>query len=324
MKRSKKAISGAAAVAAGPSGLRRLLGGCLTIVLLGGLGLAALTTLATWLATNGGDDRGGDGVLPCPPETVAIAYVPHDLPETIRKAVEGALEDAGRIPVMGGYGEGQSRDLQVSHWPTTLDPRPPMASGRLFPDLRLETIPTRQEVAAALGERLSPCEPVVPVTEEEHPEQYSVNPSWPWARSWTSGSVVGVGVAGWWLAGPQLVRGVVLVLWPLRLAARRWQRWEYRRSLASGSLSTEWPMEVELGQLWHENPEAMRDRRTPRQQHAENEPERRQALRMCIREERLRGDGIMPARLWQLVYRTDADEGPIKTKGAPKKEGVSQ
>lgn len=64
----------------------------------------------------------------------------------------------------------------------------------------------------------------------------------------------------------------------------------------------------------------MADRRTLRKQVAEGEPERREALREAIREERLAGTGIGPARFWRLIYRTT---DPAPTKGAPEKEEVS-
>ncbi len=136
MSKKGKALAAGAAIADGPSGLRRLLGVVVVLALLAGLGVAALLAMAWWVGRGDGQST----ALGCPPESVAIAYSPADTPTEVREAVEEALRLAGREPAEGGYDTDQERDLVVSWWPTDLDPEAPRASGRGTVTLRLEEV----------------------------------------------------------------------------------------------------------------------------------------------------------------------------------------
>lgn len=326
MSRKSKALSGATAIAAGPSGLRRLLGGCLVVVLLGGLALGALLGFAAWLARD--SDR-EPVALPCPPDSVAVVYTPRvGTPDAVRTAVEKALHDAGRKTTEGGWGSEEKRDLIVSWTPGSGARR---STGSTPTKIVLGAVPTATQVTSLLGDRLAACEAPARTSmpaEAEKPAQDahdgSTGISWPWSGGWTPVTGIGLAAALWWVAGPNLVRGgwraLMAAIWPLRLAWRRMQRAAYRRRLRRGWYPAEWPEPVAPGQRWHEEPEAMHDRRTPRQQVRETEPARGAALRGLIRAERIAGDGIGPARLWRWVYRVPQE---TPTVGAPEKEEVS-
>lgn len=318
MKRGTKVLAAGAAVAAGPSGLRRFLGLVLVVVLIVGLGLAALMALGVWSASQSEDSA----ALPCPPDAVALVFTPRDTPAEVQRAVSSALKGAGRTVTTGGWGAGQERDLVVI-WSPGSEAR---VSGGMGPTkVTFGAAPSAAEVATLLGDRLAPCAvatPTPPKAEEpaDSSPEGSERFSWPWTGGITPAAVVGLAVALWWVAGPNAVRAAALAAWPLRLLWRRWQRATYRRRLARGWAPAEWPQPIPAGQRWHESEEAMADRRTLRKQVAEGEPERREALREAIREERLAGTGIGPARFWRLIYRTT---DPAPTKGAPEKEEVS-
>lgn len=322
MSKKGTALATGAAIAAGPSGLRRLLGGCLVVVLILGLGFAALLAFAAWSARQ---DSGEGAALPCPPESVAVAWSPQDIPAEVREAVEDALHGAGRETTAGGWAQGQSRDLVII-WTPGVEDR--LSTGSSPTKLTLGEVPTAAEVEALLGDRLDSCapEPTEEPTEAQEPAQEAesddesnpVGISWPWQRGWSPVAGIGLAATLWWVAGPNLARGTWRALWPVRLGWRKAQRWAYRRRLRRGEEPAVWPARIEPGQRWHEDPKVMHDRRTARQQIAETEPERRVALRERIREERLSGTGIGPASMWQVLYRVP------KPEGAPEKEEVSR
>lgn len=320
---SKKGLAAAGvAVAAGPSGLRRFAGGCLVVVLILGLGFAALLGFAAWSARQHG---GGGSSLPCPPAPVAVAYTPRDATPEVREAVEEALRGAGREPVPGGWGEGMERDLVVI-WSPGVEDR--LSVGTAPSKLTLGEVPTAEHVTDLLGDRLASCapEPTEEPTEAPEPAQEAesddesgpVGISWPWQRGWSPVASVALAVVAWWVAGPNLVRWTWRALWPARLGWRKAQRWTYRRRLARGYLPAEWPEPIPACQRWHEDDGAMHDKRTHRQQVAGTEPEQRAALREAIREERLSGTGVGPASLWRLIYRV-----PAPAEGAPEMTEVS-
>lgn len=316
-KRSKALVGATAAVAAGPSGLRRLVAGCLMVALLGGLMLGAFLGFAAWLGHRA--DR-EPGALPCPPATVAVAVSTQDAPGEVREAVEQALREAGREPVEGGWGDGLERDVVIA-WTPGAETR--VSGGHNPTTITLGAVPTAAEVSEALGERLGPCEdetePTIepaPVEPEEPAPEAPGGVSWPWERGWSVTVWLALALVAWWLAGPNLLRGAWSALWPVRLGWRTARRWTYRRALQRGVLPAEWPERVPAGQRWHESAEALHDHCPHRAQIAEAEPERRAALREARRAERLEGQGLGPATFWRLIYRAPAPEG------APEMNGV--
>lgn len=318
-KRSK--APAIAAVAAGPSGVKRLAAGCLMVVLLGGLLLGVFFGFAAWLASRA--DR-EPVALPCPPATVAVAVSTRDAPKEVREAVEEALREAGREPVEGGWGGGLERDLVVA-WTPGAETRASSSSSPTT--LTLGAVPTAAEVTEALGTRLALCEAEAepttapePVEAQEPAHEAPDGVPWPWERDWGATGWLALAVGVWWLAGPNIVRWGWAALWPVRLGWRTAQRWDYRRGLQRGVLPREWPEKSSPGQRWHESHEAMHDHRPHRAQIAESEPERRAALREACRAERMEGRGADPAGLWRLIYRTPAPEPGA---GAPEKEEVS-
>lgn len=321
MSKKSKALAATAAVAAGPSGLKRLFAGCLMVLLLGGLMLGALLGFAAWLGHR--VDR-EPSTLPCPPETVAVAVSTKDAPGEVREAVEEALRGAGREPVTGGWGAGLERDLVIAWTPGSTT----RVSGGSSPTtITLGAVPTADEISEALGDRLEPCEAEAepttvpePVETEEAAQDAPGGLSWPWERGWSTTGWLALAVATWWLAGPNLMRWAWAACWPVRLGWRTAQRTAYRRGLQRGVLPREWPEKVPPGQRWHEDASAMHDPRLYRAQIAEAEPERRAALGEARRAERLEGQGIGPAALWRVIYRTPA---PEPGQGAPETEGVS-
>jgi len=323
MSKKSKALAGATAVAAGPSGMRRVAAGCLLVVLLGGLALGALLGFAAWTATHSGDES---AALPCPPQPVAVVWSTKAAPTAAREAVTEAVREAGREPATGGWGAEEKRDLVVV-WSAGTSMTASTTSDPV--KLTLGAVPTAAQVRAALGARLAAC--AAPAKTKTAPTPAAPSRggherpggfSWPWERGLGTTGALGLALGAWWLVGPSLVRGVgrgfAALLWPLRLSWRKAQRAAYRRHLAQGLDGAAWPLRVSPGQRWHENDQAMHDRRPFRQQIAEGEPERRAALRKSIREERLAGTGFGPAPLWRHIYRTPAPERA----GAPKKEEV--
>ncbi|OIJ35437.1 hypothetical protein BK826_08075 [Rothia kristinae] len=323
MSKRSKALATTAAVAAGPSAIKRLAAGCLMVVLLGALILGALFGFAAWLSHR---SEQGPESLPCPPATVAVAVSTQDAPVEVREAVEAVLREAGREPVEGGWGGGLERDLVVA-WTPGAETR--VSGGSNPTTITLGAVPTGAEVTEALGGRLAPCEAEAepttapePVETEEAAQVAPGGLSWPGERGWSTTGWLSLAVATWWLAGPNLVRGAWAALWPVRLGWRTAQRWGYRRGLARGVLPTEWPAHVNAGQRWHEDGGAMHDQRTYRQQITKGEAERRRALSEYRRAERLEGLGIGPAILWRAIYRAPAPE-PVPRAGAPENKGVS-
>ena len=321
MSKATKLAGATAAVAAGPSGIKRLAAGCLMVVLLGGLVLGAFFGFAAWLSHR---SEQGPSVLPCPPATVAVAVSTQDAPPEVREAVEEALRGAGREPVPGGWGGGLERDLVIA-WTPGAETR--VSGGSNPTTVTLGAVPTAAEVSEALGGRLAPCEPEAepttapaPVEAEEPAQDATDGLSWPWERGWSTTAWLALTVALWWLAGPNLMRWAWAACWPVRLGWRTAQRTAYRRGLQRGVLPREWPEKVPPGQRWHEDASAMHDPRLYRAQIAEAEPERRAALGEARRAERLEGQGIGPAALWRVIYRTPA---PEPGQGAPETEGVS-
>lgn len=315
MSKRSKALAATAAVAAGPSGIKRLAAGCLMVVLLGALILGALFGFAAWLSHR---SEQGPESLPCPPATVAVAVSTQDAPVEVREAVEAVLREAGREPVEGGWGGGLERDLVVA-WTPGAETR--VSGGSNPTTITLGAVPTGAEVTEALSGRLEHCESKTepttspePVETQEPAQDAPGGITWPWERGWSTTGWLGFVVALWWLAGPNLARWSWAALWPVRLGWRRVQRWGYRRGLAQGVLPTEWPERVPAGQRWHESTEAMHDHATHRAQTADGEPERRAALRERLREERLEGIGVGPASLWRLIYRAPAPRGHQKGK----------
>lgn len=319
MSRSTKLVGATAAVAAGPSGLRRLTAGCLMVALLGGLLLGAFFGFAAWLASRA--DR-EPVALPCPPATVAVAVSTRDAPKEVREAVEAALREAGREPVEGGWHAGLERDLVIAWTPGSTT----RVSGGSSPTtLTLGAVPTAAEITEALTARLAPCEAEAEPTTASEPEEAQEPDqgapgglSWPWQQGWGTTGWLALAVGLWWLAGPNLVRWGWSAFWPVRLGWRTAQRTAYRRALRRGVLPREWPEKVPPGQRWHEQPDAMHDHATHRGQIAESEPERRAALGEQRRSERLEGLGAGPAALWRLIYRAPAHE----EQGATEMNGV--
>ncbi len=320
MSKRGRALAATAAVASGPSGIKRVLAGCLMVLLLGGLVLGALLGFAAWLSHRA--DREPE-TLPCPPATVAVAMSTRDAPPEVREVVEEALRKAGREPVEGGWGDGLERDFVIA-WTPGAETR--VSSGSSPTTITLAAVPTADEITEALGGRLAPCEPEAEPTtanepaEAQEPAQGAPGDlSWPWERGWSTTGWLSLAAGCWWLAGPNLLRWTWASLWPVRLAWRTAQRTAYRRAIRRGVLPREWPERPTPGQRWHESAEAMHDHQTHRAQTSESEPERHAALREARRTERLEGQGIGPAALWRLIYRVPAHEG----QGAPEMEEVS-
>lgn len=304
-RKAKMAAGATAVVVSGPSGLRRTLGGCLVVGLLAILVLGGGAGVLTWLGSRALSSD--TGALPCPPETVQVHYL-GDPPPAVREQVEAVIAASARK--VGATEDREVRDLRVVWTPGT----DPVARPAL---LRLGEVPTRGWVERALAGRLTDCEAAeaaepVPAAEKpaEGPPISLPDVQWPWSQGWTATTGLAVGLAVWWVAGPNLLRagwrGALAALWPLRLAGRHGQRWRYRHRLRKGWLPTEWPDVPSPGQRWHEDATAMRDHRTPRQQARATEPARRAAVRDAVRAERLGGTGLGPAQLWQAVYREGA------------------
>jgi len=196
MKRSRKALATGAAIAAGPNGLRRLLGAALILALVVLLGL-------TMLAVIGKNAGGHDEPYPCAPAVTTVKFTPDDTPSQVRMMVEEALTAEGRSPKIVDYGDGERPDLVVSWWPTR-DPNPPQLQGRA---LRLESEPTVENVTVALKARLASCEDDSPTSATEAPVPAAPGPQ---AVTWSSPvTLFGSAIALWWLAGPWMVRGAV-------------------------------------------------------------------------------------------------------------------
>jgi len=202
MKRQSKglgrAVTAGTAIAAGPRGLRRLLG----IVVVIGL-LAALAVIALVIVTGKAGPRGSES-LPCSPEEVKVRYSPDDAPKWAHKAVATALKKAGRKPHTVTK-TGEKRDLTVVVWPTT-ERAAPKLSGKT---LRLEKRSSADEVQAALKSKLTQCEDAREAGEDKNSqeaEEATDDRQKPVVR-WNS-PIVGIGVPAvlWWVCGPVLVR----------------------------------------------------------------------------------------------------------------------
>lgn len=316
MGRKAKLAAGATAIVAGPSGMRRFAGGCLVVLLLGVLALAAGVALIAWLGSRGGSES---SALPCPPAAVQIRYTGNP-PGGVRDQVAEVITASGRT--VATTTDPAADDIAVA-W----SPGGTSYAGQR--DLRVASQPTAAWLRSALGDRLSACQAAsadpsaaAPKTSDQDRTSPLPGVSWPWSGGWTTTATLGVGLIAWWIAGPNVARGAVRSLWPLRLAGRRWQRTTYRWRLRRGFWPAEWPDPLPPGQRWHESPEAMTDHRTPRSQTREDEPARRAAMRAVIRQERIAGNGVGPARAWRVIYRVpDNNEAPME--GAPEMQEVS-
>ena len=125
-----KAAATGAAIAAGPRGLRRLLGIAIVIGLFIVLAVAALVTAM------GKAGSAGSGPLPCTPGKVNVRYSTSDTPQWAKEAVEKALKDTKRESHTVTEA-GDSRDLIVVYWPTSEGAEPKL-SGKT---LRLDESP---------------------------------------------------------------------------------------------------------------------------------------------------------------------------------------
>lgn len=196
MKRSRRALATGAAIAAGPSGLRRLLGVALTFVLVAFLGVAVLAMI-------GKSTGSRDEPYPCAPAVTTVKLTPDNMPSQVRAAVEEALTAEGRELKFVDYGDGERPDLVVSWWPTR-DPNPPKLQGRT---LRLESEPTVEDVTVALKARLASCEEDSPTSAPETHVPSTRSESTPQALTWSSPiTLLGGAIALWWVAGPWIVR----------------------------------------------------------------------------------------------------------------------
>ncbi len=193
MKRSTKALATGAAIAAGPNGLRRLLGAALILALVVVLGV-------TVLAVIGKGAGGHDEPYPCAPAVTTVKFTPDDTPSQVRMTVEETLTAEGRLPKIVDYGDGERPDLVVSWWPTRA-PNPPQLQGRT---LRLESEPTVEDVTVALKTRLASCGDDSPTSATEAPVSSAPGPQ---ALTWSSPvTLLGGAITLWWLAGPWIVR----------------------------------------------------------------------------------------------------------------------
>jgi len=215
VRRSRRVLATGAAIAAGPRGMRRLLGVALSLVLVAFLGVAALAMIG-----KGAGSR--DEPYPCSPAVSTVELTPDNMPSQVRAAVEEALTAEGREPKFVDYGDGVRPDLVVSWWPTR-DPNPPQLQGRT---LRLESEPTVEDVTVALKARLAPCEEDSPTSAPEAPVP-SVRPeSGPNALTWSSPiTLLGGAIALWWVAGPWIARWAATTFRSIRSRlARREER----------------------------------------------------------------------------------------------------
>lgn len=213
MSKMSKAATTASVVAQGPAGARRLAAGCLVVVLLGALMIAGLVAFGAWTAKNSHD--AARLPLPCPPQTVAVAYSTKDAPNAAREAVTEAIRASGRTPIPGGWGD-KDRDLVVV-WSPGSDLR--VSSGSNPVRLTLGAVPTAAEVREALGARLAACgatptpsDTAAPSAPQETAQGAPKGFSWPWERGLSTTGALGVLIGLWWLAGPSLVRGAWRVL----------------------------------------------------------------------------------------------------------------
>ena len=193
-----RAVATGAAIAAGPKGLRRLLGILSVVVLLGILAVVVLVMIA------GKTGSSGNGALPCAPEEVKVRYSPDDAPKWAHEAVETALEDSGRKPRTITE-TGERRDLMVVVWPTS-EGASPKLSGKT---LRLEKRSSADEVQSSLESKLTQCNDAGQAGENKNAQEAEdaiEAPEKPIVR-WYS-PIVGIGalVALWWTCGPVLVR----------------------------------------------------------------------------------------------------------------------
>ncbi len=198
MRRGTKALATGAAIAAGPSGLRRLLGAALILALVVVLGV-------TVLALIGKSTGGHPEPYPCAPAVTTVKLTPDDTPSQVRTMVEEALTAEGRSPKIVDYGDGERPDLVVSWWPTR-DPNPPQLQGRT---LRLESEPTVEDVTVSLKTRLASCEDDSPTSAPEAPVLSAPSESGrgPQPLTWSSPvTLLGGSIALWWFSGPWIAR----------------------------------------------------------------------------------------------------------------------
>lgn len=184
-----------AAIAAGPSGLRRLLG---IVVVIGLLAMLAVVAMVL-VAGSAGSTRSGP--FPCATDEVKVRYSTSDTPQWARKAVKKTLEDAKRKP-RTITNTGERRDLLVIYWPTREGAEPKL-DGKT---LRLERRSTTEEVKNALKSKLLPCgEAGGSAGKDMTAEEALDTPEKP-VFGWDS-PVIWIGglIALWWTCGPILV-----------------------------------------------------------------------------------------------------------------------
>lgn len=193
-----RAVATGAAIAAGPSGLRRFLG------IVAVVGLLAILAVVVLLMIAGKAGSSGSGPFPCAPEEVKVRYSPDDAPKWAHKAVETALEDSGRKPRTIKE-TGERRDLMVVVWPTS-EGAAPKLSGKT---LQLERRSSADEVQSTLESQLTQCEDAGQAGENKNaPEAEDAieAPEKPIVRWYSPIVGIGVLVALWWACGPVLVR----------------------------------------------------------------------------------------------------------------------
>lgn len=193
-----RAVATGTAIAAGPKGLRRLLGFLSVVVLLAILAVVVLVMMA------GKAGPSDSGPFPCAPEEeVKVRYSPDDAPKWAHEAVETALEDSGRKPRT--ITETERRDLMVVVWLTS-EGSAPKLSGKT---LRLEKRSSADEVQSALKSKLTQCEDAGQAGENKNAQQAedAIEAAEKPIVRWDS-PIVGIGtlVALWWACGPGLVR----------------------------------------------------------------------------------------------------------------------
>ena len=256
---SKKTATAAAAIGAAvtqPGGMRRFAGGCLVVLVLAGLILGGTIAGLAWLAQR------PSAALPCPadgPVRVSLASGAGKPGKPLTEAVNAVLSDARRTAeTVTGTAQGDLRIVQAFGASD-----PVQTYGEAPVTLRAAAGASKAQIKAALGDRLAVCSASRTVPSQGGPARITGSP---WAAATPATLSLLLAVIVWWGAGPETVRALGRACWPLRLAWRRlesrWWLWKRRR----GERPMEPPVEPSRGQRWAEDPKAMRDRRSPRQQ----------------------------------------------------------
>lgn len=263
-------------LALAPKGLRRA--GC-ALVLIMLVGIGGLMAFAAWKGR--GLVSADSEALPCPPEVVTVAP---SLP-----TYKPAAATVARTITMSGR---RAKVVERSTNPTFVVVVAPGAETRVRDSaMHVARAPSAAEASRLLAPVVPSCKKA-PAASEGREKDRAPETKAPWAIPGGAALIASLGV--WWLVGPEAVKGAWRAAWPLRLAWRKVERWVWRRRLARGATPREFPRRVGHGQRWHDDPEAMRDMRTPRQQARPDEPARRAG----VRQERAARSAI-----WRLVYR---------------------